>query len=203
MALRLLLSWTQTPLSRLVLATLDGNRHTSEPVMVRTPDTYVDGQVLAIDQATDIAYPELTLLPVSRGLAQVAVKTLTPREGIPVGSVYPLVGTDLQTIEDHWGSSPLLIQRAQNQTSLLLASGNSVPLNYYSVVVQPGTSNGTPHRVDFTNQTTVTVIHMLGKHPAIQIFDLAGNTIQAQVVPTTNDRFDVTFTPAATGYLLY
>ena len=203
MALRLLLSWTQTPLSRLVLATLDGNRHTSEPVMVRTPDTYVDGQVLAIDQSTDIAYPELTLLPVSRGLAQVAIKTLTPREGIPVGSVYPLVGTDLQTIEDHWGSSPLLIQRAQNQTSLLLASGNSVPLNYYSVVVQPGTSNGTPHRVDFTNQTTVPVIHMLGKHPAIQIFDLAGNTIQAQVVPTTNDRFDVTFTPAATGYLLY
>lgn len=199
MALRLLSTWSP---SRTVLANLDGNRHTAEPVLVHTPDNYIGGAVLAIDQSdTSAAYPEITLLPTSRGLAQVAVQTLAARTGIPVGSVYPLVGYDLQTIEDFWGASPLLLERAQNKTSLLL--GTNVPLNYYSISTQTPLESLVQHRVDFTAQTTVTVIHMLGKHPNIQIFDLTGNNLQGHVVPTTVDRFDINFTPAATGYLLY
>jgi hypothetical protein len=200
MILRLLLTWDTPPSSRKVLALLNGYRNTPEPVLVHTSENYTGGTVLALDQNTDIVYPELTLLPFSQNLAQVAVKTLVPRTGIPIGSVYPLIGYDLQTIEDYWGASPLSLQRAQNKTSLLLLGGTTVPLNYYSIVAQ---TSGVPNRVDFTNQTLVTVIHMLGKHPDVQIFDSSGNNIIGNLVPTTNDRFDVTFNPPATGYLLY
>ena len=203
MALRLLSAWLVTPQSRTVITCLNRNGYTSEPVEIRPPYNYIDGTVLALDQETDIVYPELTLVLSSRGLAQVAIKTIEPRVGIPVGSIFPLLGTDLETILAQWGSSPLPLTRAQNKTSLLLYAGGIVPLNYYSIQAQAPIGSSVPHRVDFTNVTTLPVIHMLGKQPDVQIFDLAGNNIQANIVPTSNDRFDVNFTPAATGYLLY
>ena len=87
MALRLLSAWLVTPQSRTVITCLNRNGYTSEPVEIRPPYNYIDGTVLALDQETDIVYPELTLVLSSRGLAQVAIKTIEPRVGIPVGSI--------------------------------------------------------------------------------------------------------------------
>ena len=196
--MRLLKTWTGPLLEREVICFLTGYRNNSEPVLIPTPDNYTDGTVLAIDQGEELCYKELTLLPFSKNLAQLAIKTIVSRPEMPIGSIYPLQGTDLQTIEDLWGSSPIHLQRATNASSLILSA--DVPVKYYSV--DPLTIPG-PVRVNFTDQTHVSVIHMQGKHPNIQIFDLNNENVLARVVPTNYDRFDVYFTPALSGYLLY
>ena len=70
--------------------------------------------------------------------------------------------------------------------------GNSTTGN----AIQPG-------RVDFTNLSSINVIHNLGFIPIVQILDNTSSIMEAEVTHNTLNDFTVTFAQATTGAILY
>ena len=56
---------------------------------------------------------------------------------------------------------------------------------------------------DFTNTSSVTVIHSLGFKPIPQVFDISGNLIIVTPNHINLNRFDLTFNESISGFIIY
>jgi hypothetical protein len=66
----------------------------------------------------------------------------------------------------------------------------------------PGASGDKHYEQTFTNQSTVTVNHNLGKYPAVTVITSAGDEVEADIDHLDANSFTVSFS-SATGGVIY
>jgi hypothetical protein len=66
----------------------------------------------------------------------------------------------------------------------------------------PGVSGDAHYEQAFTNQSTVTVNHNLGKRPAVTVIDSAGDEVEGDVDHTSANALTVSFASATGGTVI-